>query len=73
MYPDLQYAVVLAVVLDEYSVSNGSVCKLEELLVVDQRWEGSTGHSKDMDPTCKHVAAVIGNVLKQVRSISFAD
>ena len=26
-----------------------------------------------MGPTCKHVAPLIGNVLKQVRSVSFAD
>ena len=35
--------------------------------------KGSTGQTKDMGPTCKQVVALIGNILKQVRSISFAD
>ena len=63
--PTCNYAVVLAVVLEEYSVSNGNVWKLEERLVVDRRWElwgesegldcsnlaiGSAGQSKDMGP-----------------------
>ena len=74
-------------VLEEHCVSNGDVWKLDERLVVDRLWElqekseglersnlanGSTGQSKDVGPTCKHVAALIGNVLEQVRSISFA-
>ena len=31
--------------------------------------KGSTSQSKDMGPTCKHVVAFIGNIMKQVRSI----
>ena len=64
-----------AVVLDEYSVSNGNVQKLEDCFVVVRRrelqekakiWDNRilrkdlTGQSKDMGPTCKHVAAWIG-------------
>ena len=35
--------------------------------------KGSTGQSKDMGPTCKQVVALIGNILEQVMSMSFAD
>ena len=67
--------------VEEYTVSNGKVWRLEERLVVVRRWEAQEREkvwidqilSKDVGPTCKHVAALIGNVLKQVRSISFAD
>ena len=34
--------------------------------------KGSTGQSKDMGPTCKQVVALIGNILEQVMSMSFA-
>ena len=62
--------------------------KLEERLVVGRRWElqekakiwndrnlqeGSTSQSKDMGPTCQQAVALTKNILKQVRSISFAD
>ena len=35
--------------------------------------KGSTGQSKDMGPTCEYVTALNGNVVKHVRSRSFAD
>ena len=59
--------------VEEHLVSNGSVQKLEERLVVvrhrdlQERDEGldgsnlgirSTGQSKDMEPTCTHVVAL---------------
>ena len=59
--------------VEEYSVSNGKVWRLEELQVVVPKVWIDQILSKDMGPACKHVAGLIGNVLKQVRSISFAD
>ena len=68
-------------------VSSGSEKKLERRLVVVRRWEHQededleesnllaeiTSQSKDMGPTCRHVASLNRNVVEHVRSISFAD
>ena len=35
--------------------------------------KGSIGQSKDLGPTCKQVVALIGSILEQVMSMSFAD
>ena len=62
-----------AVVLEENSVSNGIVWKLEERLVVRQ-WdlqERAKVWILHSDPLAN--PAMIGIVLKQIRSISFAD
>ena len=71
---------ISAAVLEERPVSSGNVQKLEEHLFVVRRWElqetakiwersnlakGSTSQSKDMVPTCKQVATLIENELKQ--------
>ena len=86
IHPDQEYAEVPQVV-EEHFVSNSTVWRLEERFVAVPRWElqekekvwidqilqsGSTAQSRDMGATCKHVVALIGNVLKQVRSISLA-
>ena len=85
MNPDPQYLVEF--VVEDHRASNVIVGELEECLPDVRHWDlhgkvkgldwsdsagRAIGHSRDMGPTCKHVMALVGNVLQQVKSISFA-
>ena len=86
IHPTLLHVVISAVVLEEYPVSSENVWKLEKHLVVvfaagnsggsedlekSDLAKGSTGQSKDMGPTGRHVASLNMNVVEHERARSF--